>query len=132
MKFDKFKQLFLEVHPAAFVTITNEGELVIGDLATDEVYFSLPGEVPLTKELLTLCKREYRFHVVMSVIGSQYQQPVEPEYTEPTDPDYCINYDISSKIDGIILKRLNTDQVIDNESADILLKLQQLANMRKK
>lgn len=52
------------------------------------------------------------------------------KYTEPGDTDYCKSCDIVSKIDGIILARLNDDRVIDNESANVLAVLNQISISR--
>ena len=55
---------------------------------------------------------------------------MQSKYTEPGDTDYCKSCDIVSKIDGIILARLNDDRVIDNESANVLAVLNQISISR--
>lgn len=54
----------------------------------------------------------------------------QSKYTEPGDTDYCKSCDIVSKIDGIILDRLKEGSLIDNESANVLAVLNQIAISR--
>lgn len=54
---------------------------------------------------------------------------VEP--VDPTPTYLEMGADIATKIDGIILDRLNTDKLIDNESANVLLKLNQISLSRR-
>lgn len=53
---------------------------------------------------------------------------VEPE-SNPTHLE--MGADIATKIDSIILDRLNTDKVIDGESANVLLKLNEISLSRR-
>jgi len=57
----------------------------------------------------------------------QTDEQLKSEFTEPGNLDYCIDCDINSKLKSIILARLNTDKVIDSESANILTKLYAMA-----
>lgn len=54
---------------------------------------------------------------------------VEP--VDPTPTHLEIGADIATKIDGIILDRLDTDKLIDNESANVLFKLNQISLSRR-
>lgn len=54
---------------------------------------------------------------------------VAPEKKQPTHVE--MGADIATKIDGMILARLNTDKIIDAESVNVLTKLNQISLSRR-